>query len=236
MKKGVVPHTSMVSPSIYINVFESILKENKDIIYICISSQLSGTYNSALIAKDYLLQIYKDAKIEIIDSLSATMQQGLLVYESCKLQENGQSFQDVVKWLKENIQKVNVWFMVDDLDYLKNGGRISSKEAFIGKSLNIKPILTINGEGKIITVDKVRGRKKAIKVITEKFENQNYNLHKSTVCVLHSDCKDDAEILKEKVLELSPREVFINEVRTSVGTHIGPNAIALAFFGEQRKQ
>lgn len=236
MKKGIVPHTSMISPAVYINIFENILKQNKDVIYICISSQLSGTYNSALIARDYLLPIYKEGKIEVIDSLSATMQQGLLVYEAYKLKENGQTFQDIVNWLKNNLQKFNVWFMVDDLDYLKNGGRISSAEAIIGKTLNIKPILTVNKEGKIVTVEKVRGRKKAMHTITDKFKKQQYDIRDSVVCILHSDCEEDAEILRNEVKEFSPKEILFNEVRTVIGTHTGPNALAIAFYGEERKQ
>ncbi len=235
MNKGEMPRTSMANPTDFINVFEDILNKGKDIIYISLSSGLSSTYNSSLIAKESLLSTYKDAKIETIDSLSAAAAQGLLVYEACKLKEKGESFEKVVNWLNDNVQKLNLWFMVDSLDHLKRGGRISLSQALIGNVLNIKPILTIDSKGKLVVVDKVRGRKKGMKALLEVLQNRCDDINNSVVCILHGNCEEDSKNLEEEIKKLSPLETLITPVRIVIGTHTGPGALAIAFFGNNRK-
>jgi len=234
IEKGDMPRTSMVNTLEFVTVFENCLKDNKDIIYISLSSGLSGTYNSALIAKESLLKKYKDAHIEIVDSLSATMGEGLLVYHACQLKTEGKSYEEIVNWLNDNAPKVNIWFMVEDLNHLKRGGRISGTQATVGNLLNIKPILTFNKEGKIYVYAKERGRKKSLKTLIEHIEQKCRDIENKTIGIVHANCEKDAKEIEREIKKLSPREILIAPLRIVVGTHAGPLAIGVIFIGDER--
>ncbi len=163
MTKGEVPKTSQPSPEVYYNIFKEFINKYKDIVYVCVSSGLSGTYNSANIAKNMILDEFNDARIEIVDVLTASLGQGLMVMKSIEMKKKGLTIDEITNYLKENRLNLNSYMLVNDLIHLKRGGRVSTTAAIIGTVLNIKPILTLNDEGKVITVRKAKGRKVAIK-------------------------------------------------------------------------
>lgn len=159
MRKGNIPKTSQVNPQSFYNAFKDILDKKEDILYICVSSGLSGTYNSANIAKNMILDEYKDSKIEIIDGLTASLGQGLMVMKAVEMKNQGMNLEQVAENLENIRYKLNTYITVDDLNHLKKGGRISSTAALFGAVLHIKPILTLNDEGKVISILKVKGKK-----------------------------------------------------------------------------
>lgn len=166
MIKGEIPKTSQPSPEAYYKVFKELIDKDKDILYVCVSSGLSGTYNSANIAKNMILDEFRNARIEIVDVLTASLGQGIMVMKAMDM-KNGLTIDEVTSYLEENKLNLNSYMVVNDLIHLKRGGRISTAAALIGTVLNIKPILTLNDEGRVITVRKAKGRKVAIRKLAE---------------------------------------------------------------------
>jgi len=237
IEKGDMPTTSMINPLEYIMEFEKILKNDKDIIYICISSRMSGIYDSAMIAKESLLNKYKGVRIEIIDSLSVSLGEGILAYYACKLKEEGKSFDEVKDWLNSNIQNSQLWFMVDDLDHLKRGGRISRTQAMVGNLLDIKPIITANKQGILMVHSKVRGKRKSLKTLLETFEQKSHNIKNDLVYIAHahSSLEDEAKNLEKEIQTLLPIKTLITRIGVTIGAHTGASAIGLAFMGNIRE-
>lgn len=236
MREGKVPKTSQPSVDSFYNVFKNIVSEGKDIIYICVSSGLSGTYNSANIAKNMIVENYKDSKIEIVDILTASLGQGLMVIKARKMKKNGSTFEEIICFLEEYKWKLNTYITVDDLIHLKRGGRISSAAAFVGIVLHIKPVITINNEGKVIPVVKAKGRKNSIKklaeIVCEKFDK---NIGED-IYISHGDALEEALKLKELIIEkCGAVNVNINFIGPVVGTYGGPGALAVFFFGAHRQ-
>ncbi len=164
------------------------------------------------------------------------MGEGLLVYEACKLKNEGKSFDEVVCFLNENVLNTQLWFLVEDLNHLKRGGRISGTQAVVGNLLNIKPILTVDKEGKLFVFDKVRGRKKSIKTIIEQFKERCSNIKDSTVCIVYANCEEEAKELEKELKLFLPKEILITPIRVVIGTHAGPLALGLAFLSDEKKQ
>jgi len=236
MRRGIIPKTSQPNAEDFYEVFKKMAGENKDIIYVCVSSGLSGTYNSANIAKDMISDENKEIKIEIIDVLTASLGQGLMVMASVDMREKGKSFDEVVNYLKENRLKLNTYITVDDLNHLKRGGRISKTAALIGIMLQVKPILTLNNEGRVIPVLKVKGRKNAVGKLAEFVQERIENPHEQVITICHGDTKLEAEKLREAILrEAKVKDVLINYVGPVVGTYGGPGALAVFFIGKNRQ-
>ena len=236
MKNGVIPKTSQPNAESFYKTFKDIADMNKDIIYICVSSGLSGTYNSANIAKNMIIDENKDIKITIVDTLTASLGQGLLIMKAVELKRSGKSYDEVVKYLEDTKMHLNTYITVDDLIHLKRGGRISSAAALMGIVLHIKPILTLNDEGKVIPVIKVKGRKNAllklVDLLIEKIENPENQM----VTICHGDVLDEAEKLKEMILSrVHVKDVMINYIGPVVGTYGGPGALAVFFTGKHRQ-
>lgn len=236
MNNGEIPKTSQPSPDDYSKIFKQILNENKDVLYICVSTGLSGTFNCANIAKNMVLEEYPEGRIEIVDVLTASMGQGLLVMNAMEMKSQGKSIDDIIKYLEENKFNLNTYITVDDLNHLKRGGRISSAAALFGMVLHIKPILTLNDEGKVLPVIKVKGRKSALnklaKLVAEKIENSEEQI----IAISHGDALDEAEKLKELILkEVKVKDVVINHIGPVVGTFGGPGALAVFFLGMHRQ-
>jgi DegV family protein with EDD domain len=230
-----MPATHQINPYRYENLFERYIQEGKAIIYIGFSSALSGSLNSARIAKNELEKKYDNVDITIIDSLSASLGQALLVYNAHHMLEHGSSKEEVVNWVEKNKFMVNHWFTVDDLNHLKRGGRISNMSAFIGTLLSFKPILKINDEGKLVPEAKVRGRKKSLSELAVKVKERIINPEEQTVFICHGDCEEDALKLKEMISkEIKVKEFIISYIGTAVGTHAGPGALAVIFLGQNR--
>lgn len=228
--------TSQITPATFKEVFRSFLEAGKDVLYIAFSSGLSGTYNSARLVAEDLLEKYPERKLICIDSLCASVGEGLLVYLAGKLRKEGKSIDELADWVKENRTKVCHWFPVDDLIHLKRGGRLSGFEAAVGTALKIKPVISVDPEGKLTVVAKLRGTKKCIEYLKERLKNDGINASEQTVIVGHADAADTAEQLKNELLsEGLVKEVIIANVGPIIGTHVGGGMFALTFLGENYK-
>ena len=217
-------------------MFKVAAQLGKDIIYIGVSSGLSGTYNSANIGRTAILEEFPNAIIHIIDVLTACLGQGLMVRKAVEMKNEGCSVEQIVKEIEENIQNLNTYITVEDLNFLKRGGRISNMAATLGLVLHIKPILTVNQLGKVIPVLKVRGRKKSITKLAEIVKDKIINPETQTIAICHADCYEEAVKLKEEILEVvSTKEVLIHFIGPVVGTFSGPGALAVFFIGESRQ-
>lgn len=235
VRNGEMPTTSQINSYRFFEAFEKHVKENKSIIYLAFSSALSGTYNSSLIAKSEILEKYPDADITIIDTRSASLGVGLIVYHAYEMLNNGCSKDEIIAWVEDNKLKVNHFFTVDDLNHLKRGGRISPTSAFVGTILDIKPILYVNDLGELIPFTKVKGRKKSIRTLFDNFKDRVVNPEDQIIFISHGDCLDDALFLKSLIeREFKVKGFKINFVGQAIGSHSGPGILTLFFIGNNR--
>lgn len=235
IREGEMPTTSQVNVNAFEKGFRKYINEGYSVIYIGFSSALSGCLNSARLAKEIINEEIKDADITIIDTKSASMGLGLIVYYAANMLKDGKTKADIVNWIEDNKLKVNHWFTVDDLNHLKRGGRISSTVAIVGTMLSIKPIMHVDDEGRLIPISKVKGRKKSIKSLQEKLKEKIVNPENQTIFISHGDCLEDAEHLKELILkEVNVKDVIMNNIGPAVGSHSGPGTVALFFIGNNR--
>jgi DegV family protein with EDD domain len=235
VKKGERSTTALVNSKTFEEYFDPIIKSGNDILYIGFSSALSGTYSASLIATEELKQKYPDSKIICVDTLAASMGEGLLVYYAAKLKQEGQNIDEVSQWVLDNRLSLCQWFTVDDLNHLKRGGRISAMTATVGSALNVKPILHVDNEGRLIPVHNVRGRKKSINSLLEHMEKLCVNPEGQTIFISHADCLEDTEYLAALIKEKFPvKEVVLNFIGPVIGSHTGQGAIALFFLGKER--
>ena len=237
MRAGSMPTTAQVNPEEARLLFEPYLKEGKDILHIAFSSGLSGTYNSCRIAVEELREEYPDRIITIIDSLAASLGQGLLVYLAQKMKEDGADMQTVAEWAENHRKNIVHLFTVDDLNHLYRGGRVSKTTAVLGGMLNIKPILHVDDEGKLIPIGKVRGRKKSILELASLMDEKLGSCKDTcdTIFISHGDCLEDAEFLAEKIKErYQIKTEIVNYVGSVIGAHCGPGTLALFFVGDVR--
>ncbi len=227
--------TSLNPPEVFYNAFEALAKENKDIIYIGFSGGLSGNYQSSVIAADMIREKYPDIKIYTVDTLSASVGEGLLVYNAALMKEQGKTMEEVRDWVEDNKLKLCHWFTVDDLFYLKRGGRVSATTAIAGTVLGIKPVMHVDNEGKLVAVSKVRGRRQALDKIVEQFENDAVDHENQIIGIAHADCPDDADYIISKIKKkYKIKEVVSNYIDPVIGSHAGPGTIALFFVGNER--
>ena len=232
MKDGLVTSTSQISPYKYVEFFTPYCEKNIDILYLPLSSGLSQTYNSAIMAKEELNKKYPNVNIEIVDTLSATSGIALLANVAVDNKNNGLTISDNAKSIKEIVDKLNINFFVEDLKYLKRGGRIKASTAFIAGALNIKPVLIINKEGKLETVAKKHGSKKAASNLVERFV-EKYNENYKVVYISHADAIDMANFIKSKLEELNlGLEIRIVMISPIIGAHVGPGMCALCAIGK----
>ena len=227
--------TSLLSPEIYAEAFKPFLENGQDILYIAFSSGLSGTYQSSVLAAEMLREEYPERKIITWDSLCASMGEGLLVYYAAKMKEEGKSLDEILAWLEENKLKLCHWFTVDDLFFLKRGGRISGATAVIGSALGIKPVLHVDDNGKLISVSKARGRKQSLNALVDKFVETAIEPEKQTVFISHGDCIEDAEYVAKAIKEkFGIDNIVINYIDPVIGAHSGPGTLAIFFLGSVR--
>ena len=235
MRNGATPTTSALNETVYEEYFEPILSAGQDILFIAFSSQLSGTINAMRKARETLLEKYPERKFIIVDTLSISAPQTLLVLKAYEMYKAGAQMESVAQWLEENKLRAQAWFTVDDLKYLQRGGRVSAAAAVLGTMLDLKPILTETREGKLAAASKVRGRKKAMGFIVDKTMENIEDQKESIGLVLHADCLSDAEkllaMLQAKLPEMTIRVENIGPV---IGTHAGPGALAFCFIGKER--
>ena len=235
MRKGATPSTSQVNAHEFEEEFIKHVKNGDSIICITLSSALSGTFNSANIAKNNIIEEYPEAKIELVDSLSVSMGQGLLVLKACEMRDKGLSVEEIVTWIEENKRKIIHSFVVDSLNHLKRGGRISATTAAIGGLLNIKPALYIDDDGKVMQGEKIKGKKKVLKFLANEVKEKAINSENETLYICHGDCLEDAETLKNMILEeVKFKNIVINYVGNVIGAHAGPGVLAVLFLGKNR--
>lgn len=235
MRNGSLPTTAQANPEITREMMEPYLKERKDILHIAFSSGLSGTCSSAILAAQELMEEYPERKIVVVDSLAASLGQGLLVYFAQQKKEAGEDMDAVAQWAENNKLHIVHMFTVDDLYHLYRGGRLSKTAAVVGSVLNIKPVLHVDNEGKLVPVGKVRGRKKALLELVKAMEEKTQGYETDTVFISHGDCKEDAEFVAEKVRErYRVKTMIINHVGAVIGAHSGPGTLALFFVGSPR--
>ena len=235
LREGKMSTTSQINADEFTRVFEPVLQGGEDVLYIAFSSGLSGTCQSAFIARDELKEKYPERKIYVFDSLCASLGEGLLVYHAAMLKRAGTDIDSLYKWLGENVLKLCHWFTVDDLVYLKRGGRISAATAFVGNTLGFKPVLHMDDAGHLINMFKVRGRKASLNAMADKYGELALDKAGGTVFISHGDCRADADtlaaILKERY-GASVKEIVV--VGPVIGAHSGPGTLALFFLGEHR--
>ena len=235
LRQKVRTQTSQITPSHYRDIFEPIVKEGQQVIYLSLSSGLSNTYESALLAVEELKEDYENVNIEVVDTYSATGGMGLLAESAFANMEAGMSLKENADWLREHARKVNLWFKVEDLMYLKRGGRVSAATAVVGTALNIKPILRINDEGKLETIDKKRGSKLAAKALVDKFESTFDPDVSDVIYICCADCMDDAAALKDMIAEKYPDlKIRVTMLSPIIGAHTGPDMLSLIHYGTGR--
>lgn len=240
MVDGAETKTSQVNVEEYTRYFETFLKEGKDVLHVCLSSGISGSINSAMIAKSELAEKYPDRKICVIDSLAASSGFGLLMDKMAELKAQGMGLEDLQKWAEENKQKMHHWFFTSDLTFFVKGGRVSKVSGFVGTVLNICPLLNVSSDGKLIPRQKIRTKKKVITAIVDKMaEHAVGGLNYSGKCYIsQSACYEDAKAVADLVEERFPNldgKVLINNIGTTIGSHTGPGTVALFFWGDERE-
>ena len=227
--------TSAVNVNDFMEPMERLLKAGKDVLYIGFSSGLSGTYNAGAMAARELSEWYKDRKIYTVDSLCASLGQGLLVYLAWQQKQQGKTIEEVRDYVEQTRLHLCHWFTIDDLMFLKRGGRISGATAVVGSMLSIKPVMHVDNEGHLIKVDTARGRKASIKALADKAEQLGMDLENQIIFISHGDCIDDANYLADIMrTRFHVKDVVINYVGPVIGAHSGPGTIALFFLGKER--
>ncbi len=235
MRAGEAPKTSAVNPSQWGEAMKLMLEQGQDILVLAFSSGLSTTYQSAVIAAGEMMEKFPDRKVIVVDTLCASMGQGLLVWYACKKRDEGLSLEETAAWVEENKLHLCHWFTVDDLMHLKRGGRVSAATALVGTMLQIKPLLHVDDEGHLIKVSTARGRKAAIRGLAKKALELGGGYDNSTMFISHGDCIEDAKYLEEILkTECGVKEVITNYVGAVIGSHSGPGTLALFFLGKNR--
>ncbi len=227
--------TTLIDINVCTPIFEEILRAGNDLLYIGFSSALSGSYQAAAMVLEDLKVSYPDRRILSVDTLGASLGEGLLVYHAAKLREQGKNIDEVYEWVLNNRLHLCHWFTVDDLFFLKRGGRVSGAAAVLGTILGVKPIMHMDNEGRLILVEKTRGRKRSLDMLVDRMERTAIEPQSQTVFITHGDCIEDAEYVAEQVRKrLKVTDILINYVDPVIGAHSGPGTIALFFLGTER--
>ena len=235
LRKGNMAATAQLNPNDIIQAFTPYLEEGKDLIYIAFSSGLSGTYASARMAKDELCRLFPKRKIIIVDSLAASMGEGLLVWHAVRQKRAGLDIEQLEQWVLDNRNHLCHWFTVDDLHHLKRGGRVSSATAVIGSALGIKPVLHVEDQGHLIPVKKVRGRRQSLDALVDMMQQTAVDPKRQTVFISHGDALDDARYVEKRVRDaFKCKDIHINYIGPVIGTHSGPGTVALFFMGTHK--
>ena len=235
MRAGEVATTAAVNPDGWAGKIEEALSAGYDALVMTFSGGLSTTYQSAVIAANDLLETYPQRKVMVVDTCAAALGQGLFVWYAAKQRQNGLSLEELAAWAEENKNHVAHWFTVDDLVYLKRGGRVSAATALVGTMLNIKPVLHVDNEGHLVSMVKARGRKAAINTLVSKLTELGEGWDNRTVFICHADCLADAEALAAQVkAKCGVEETFIGNLGAVIGSHAGPGTLALFFMGKEK--
>jgi len=235
MRAGASVITAQRNPSEIVEYFEPFLQAGKDILHIAFSSALSGTFNNELLAAEELRGRYPERRIELVDSLAISAPLALLVERATQMQREGASFDEIRDWAEAHKQSACALFTVDDLEYLRRGGRVSGAAAFFGSVLEIKPVLYESPEGQLVPVEKVKGRKRAMKFLVDRCAAVIDRPGEQDIILCQADCPAEAQALYDMAMEtIRPRSIRIHPVGPVIGCHCGPGTLALCFFGKDR--
>ena len=235
LRGGAMSTTSQINVETFREVAGKMARDGFDVLYVGFSSGLSGTFNSARIAFEDLSAEYPEHKFLAVDSLCASMGEGLLVYHAAQQQKAGRSIEETARWLEENKLHLAHWFTVDDLNHLKRGGRVSGAAAFFGTMLNIKPVLHVDDAGHLIPMEKVRGRKASLKALIDKIAELGIEPSEQVMFICHADCEVEARAVAEEMkARYGVKEVYINYIGPVIGSHTGPNTMGIFFVGTKR--
>ena len=235
LREGTMPTTTQINSEEFVALFTPVLEAGEDILYIAFSSGLSGTCQSAHLAARELKDRFPERRVEVFDSLCASMGEDSRALRAATRKNQGATMDEVLAWLKENVLHLCHWFTVDDLNHLKRGGRVSTATALVGTMLGIKPVLHVDDEGHLIPVSKVRGRKQSLDALVKKMEETAIDSKDQVVFLSHGDCLEDAQYVAKQVKEkLGVKEVKINFIGPVIGAHSGPGTVALFFLGSTR--
>ncbi len=234
MRDGKELLTSQINPADCANLFREILSRGNDVLYVCFSSTLSGTYQVAMLTAEDMAPEYPKRKILVLNSLSAALGEGMLVLRAAQMRDEGAAIDETFAHLNSIKLRVCHWFTVDDLKYLKRGGRIPAATQIVGTMLNIKPIFHMDNNGRLTTAGKVRGRRAALNELVNRLREQIEEPEKQTLYIAYADCPDDAEYLRETLSELNPADIVISILDPVIGSHTGPGTISVYFFGRER--
>ena len=235
LRAGEAGTTSAVNPDGWASAMEPILAGGEDVLVLAFSSGLSTTYQSAVIAAQELAEKYPQRKVRVVDTLCASLGQGLLVWHACKKRDEGMELDALADWCEDNKLHLCHWFTVDDLMYLKRGGRVSAATALVGTMLQIKPVMHMDDAGKLVKVTTARGRKASLNALVAKMGETALPNVNDTVFICHGDCIEDAEYVAQKVKEqYGVKDVLIYYTGAVIGSHSGPGTVALFFLGKQR--
>lgn len=240
MANGSETKTSQVNADEFIEYFRTFLEDGKDILHLTLSSGISGVYNSACIARDALEEEFPDRKIYIVDSLAASSGYGLLMDDLADKRDAGMDIDTLHQWTTEHLLSLNHWFFSGDLTFYIKGGRVSKTAGTIGNMLNICPLLNVDGEGKLIVSEKIRTKRRAIKEIVAKMEENARDglAYNGKVYISQSACYEDARAVADLIESKFPNldgKVVINNIGTTIGSHTGPGTVALFFWGKERE-
>jgi DegV family protein with EDD domain len=235
LRAGEVATTAAVNMAQYTEMLEPLLQAGQDVLVLAFSSGLSATFQSSRLAVEELLEKYPSRRLYTVDTLCASMGQGLLVYLAARKRQEGASIEEVRDWAEANKQSICHKFTVDDLHFLKRGGRISTTTAMVGSMLNIKPVLHVDKEGRLVSIAKARGRQASLKALVDQMEQTAIDPHSQTVFISHGDCLEDAQTVAQMVRErFGVRNIWINYIGPVIGAHSGPGTLALFYVGTER--
>lgn len=235
LRAGEVATTAAVNMAQYTEMLEPLLQAGQDVLVLAFSSGLSATFQSSRLAVEELLEKYPSRRLYTVDTLCASMGQGLLVYLAARKRQEGASIEEVRDWAEANKQSICHKFTVDDLHFLKRGGRISTTTAMVGSMLNIKPVLHVDKEGRLVSIAKARGRQASLKALVDQMEQTAIDPHSQTVFISHGDCPEDAQTVAQMVRErFGVRNIWINYIGPVIGAHSGPGTLALFYVGTER--
>lgn len=237
MRQGHMSTTSQVNPEECRSYFEEYLQETRELLYLCFSSGLSGTYGNACLAAEQVMEEHQDCRIRVIDTRCASMGEGLLVYKAVEQKKAERTMEETADWVEENIPHLVHIFTVDDLNHLYRGGRVSRTAAIVGTMVGIKPILHVDDEGHLIPLSKVRGRKKSLNALVDYMADKMGSFRESNdmIFISHGDALEDAEFVRDEIKSRFGIEgCMINHIGPTIGAHSGPGTIALFFMGDSR--
>ncbi len=235
VREGHQATTSLVNVERFLEIFEPELQAGNDVLYIVFSSGLTGSVSCAMTAMQILNEKYPDNKFIVIDSLAASMGQGLLAYLAVQQKRSGKSMEEVAAWVEDNRNNLCHWFTVDDLGHLRRGGRVSAAAAILGSMLNIKPVLHVDNEGHLIPMQKVRGRQASLLALADKIGKTAIDPQNQTIFISHGDCLEDCKWLASEIKrQYGVKQIYLNYIGPVIGAHAGPGTVALFFYGSAK--